>query len=54
MEPTREIYGNIVGGELVYLAMVIAFGLVGWALFRHYCYGCRGVRTIVCRLSGVG
>ena len=37
MEPTREIYGNIVGGELVYLAMVVSFGLVGWALYRHYC-----------------
>src|SRR5439155_16128257 len=42
MEPTREIYGNIVGGELVYLAMVISFGLVGWALYRHYCLWMQG------------
>ena len=27
MEPTREIYGNIVGGELVYLFMVVSLGL---------------------------
>ncbi|MGE3537761.1 MAG: heterodisulfide reductase-related iron-sulfur binding cluster [Candidatus Tectimicrobiota bacterium] len=36
MQATREIYGNIVGGELVYLAMVISFGLLGLALFKHY------------------
>ena len=42
MEPTREIYGNIVGGELVYLVMVISFGLVGWALYRHYCLWMQG------------
>ena len=42
MEPTREIYGNIVGGELVYVAMVVSFGLVGWALYRHYCLWMQG------------
>ena len=42
MEPTREIYGNIVGGELVYLAMVVSFGLLGWALYRHYCLWMQG------------
>ena len=36
MEPTREIYGNIVAGELVYLFMIVSFGLVGLALYRHY------------------
>jgi nitrate reductase gamma subunit len=36
MEPTREIYGNIVAGELVYLVMIVSFGLVGLALYRHY------------------
>ena len=35
MEPTREIYGNIVGGEVVYLVMVISFGLLGWALYQR-------------------
>jgi Fe-S oxidoreductase/nitrate reductase gamma subunit len=33
--PTREIYGNIVGGEVVYLFMLAAFGVLGWALYRH-------------------
>ena len=36
MEPTREIYGNIIAGELVYLCMIVSFGLVGLALYRHY------------------
>lgn len=36
MEPTREIYGNIVGGEVVYLFMVISFGVLGWGLYRRY------------------
>ena len=36
MEPTREIYGNIVAGELVYLFMMVSFGLVGLALYRYY------------------
>lgn len=35
MQPTRQIYGNIVGGEVVYLCMLVAFGLLGWALYRH-------------------
>ena len=35
MEPTREIYGNIVGGEVVYLFMIVALGLLGWALYRR-------------------
>jgi Fe-S oxidoreductase/nitrate reductase gamma subunit len=35
MEPTREIYGNIVGGEIVYLFMLVAFGLLAWALYRR-------------------
>ena len=38
----EKSHGNIVGGELVYLAMVIAFGLVGWALYRHYCLWMQG------------
>src|SRR5262245_44288574 len=42
MQPTREIYGNIVGGELVDLFMVVAFGLVGWVLYRHYCLWMQG------------
>ena len=37
MEPTREIYGNIVGGEVVYLFMIVSFGLLGWALRRTGC-----------------
>lgn len=36
MTPTREIYGNIVGGEFVYLFMVVSFGILGWALFQRY------------------
>jgi len=36
MEPTREIYGNIVAGELGYVFMVVSFGLVGLALYRHF------------------
>lgn len=35
MQPTREIYGNIVGGEVVYLCMVISFGLLAWGLYRR-------------------
>lgn len=35
MEPTREIYGNIVGGEVVYLFMLVSFGVLGWALYRR-------------------
>lgn len=35
MTPTREIYGNIVGGEIVYLFMLVSFGVLGWALYRH-------------------
>jgi Fe-S oxidoreductase/nitrate reductase gamma subunit len=35
MEPTREIYGNIVGGEVVYLFMIVSFGLLGWGLYRR-------------------
>lgn len=35
MEPTREIYGNIVGGEVVYLFMLVSFGLLGWALYQR-------------------
>ncbi len=35
MEPTRDIYGNIVGGEIVYLGMLISFGLVAWALYKR-------------------
>lgn len=35
MEPTREIYGNIVGGEIVYLFMIISFGVLGWALYQR-------------------
>jgi Fe-S oxidoreductase/nitrate reductase gamma subunit len=35
MQPTREIYGNIVGGEIVYLFMIVAFGLLGWALYQR-------------------
>src|SRR5262245_24492732 len=35
MQPTREIYGNIVGGEVVYLCMLVSFGLLGWALYRN-------------------
>ncbi|MBM3222602.1 MAG: hypothetical protein FJZ47_02190, partial [Candidatus Tectomicrobia bacterium] len=37
MEPTREIYGNIVAGELVYLAMAASFGLLGLGLYRNFC-----------------
>lgn len=36
MVPTREIYGNIVGGEVVYLFMVVSFSILGWALYRRY------------------
>ena len=36
MEPTREIYGNIVGGEVVYLFMIVSFGLLGWALYQRF------------------
>ena len=54
MEPTREIYGNIVGGELVYLVMVISFGLVGWALYRHYCLWMQGRPDNRVQDSGVG
>ncbi len=35
MEPTREIYGNIVGGEVVYLFMIVSFGLLGLGLYRR-------------------
>ena len=42
MEPTREIYGNIVGGEVVYVLMVVSLGLLGWALYRHYCLWMQG------------
>ena len=35
MEPTREIYGNIVGGEVVYLFMLVSFALLGWALYQR-------------------
>ena len=35
MEPTREIYGNIVGGEFVYLFMVVSFAILCWALYTH-------------------
>jgi Fe-S oxidoreductase/nitrate reductase gamma subunit len=35
MVPTREIYGNIVGGEVVYLLTLVTFGLLGWALYRR-------------------
>jgi Fe-S oxidoreductase/nitrate reductase gamma subunit len=35
MQPTRAIYGNIVGGEVVYLCMLVSFGLLGWALYRN-------------------
>ncbi|MDE0207682.1 MAG: electron transporter, partial [Candidatus Tectomicrobia bacterium] len=36
MVPTREIYGNIVGGEWVYAFMAVSFGILGWALYRRY------------------
>jgi Fe-S oxidoreductase/nitrate reductase gamma subunit len=36
MQPTREIYGNIVGGEVVYLFMIVSFGLLGWALYQRF------------------
>ena len=36
MQPTREIYGNIVGGEVVYLFMIVSFGLLGWALYQRW------------------
>lgn len=35
MQPTREIYGNIIGGEIVYLFMLVSIGLLGWALYRR-------------------
>ncbi|GIX47635.1 MAG: hypothetical protein KatS3mg131_1846 [Candidatus Tectimicrobiota bacterium] len=35
MEPTREIYGNIVGGEFVYLFMVVSLAILGWALYTR-------------------
>jgi Fe-S oxidoreductase/nitrate reductase gamma subunit len=35
MEPTREIYGNIVGGEIVYLFMIVVACLLGWALYQR-------------------
>ncbi len=35
MTPTREIYGNIVGGEFVYLFMLVSFGVLSWAFYRH-------------------
>jgi Fe-S oxidoreductase/nitrate reductase gamma subunit len=35
MEPTREIYGNIVGGNFVYLFMIVSFAVLGWALYRR-------------------
>src|SRR5262245_18221223 len=31
-----------VGGELVYLVMVLSFSLVGCALYRHYCLCMQG------------
>jgi Fe-S oxidoreductase/nitrate reductase gamma subunit len=37
MEPTREIYGNIVGGEIVYLFMIVVACLLGWALYQRVC-----------------
>src|SRR5262249_33429511 len=52
MEPTREIYGNIVAGELVYLFMVVSFGLVGLALYRHYRLWMQGRPAN--RLQGLG
>lgn len=42
VEPTREIYGNIVGGEVVYLFMLVSFGILGWALYRHVRVWMRG------------
>ena len=54
MQPTREIYGNIVGGELVYVFMVISFGLVAGRCTDTTAYGCRGVRTTVGKISGNG
>lgn len=36
MQPTREIYGNIVGGEVVYLFMVVASALVALAVYRRF------------------
>ena len=35
MEPTREIYGNIVAGEVVYLFMLVSFSLLGWGLYQR-------------------
>ena len=35
MQPTREIYGNIIGGDIVYLFMIVSFGVLGWALYRR-------------------
>ena len=35
MVPTREIYGNIVGGEWVYAFMAVSFAILGWALYRR-------------------
>src|SRR5919109_3680859 len=35
MQPTREIYGNIVGGEVVYFLTLVSFGILGWALYQR-------------------
>jgi len=49
--PTREIYGNIVGGEVVYLFMLASFGVLGWALYRHVQRWMRGRPKIVLTIS---
>jgi Fe-S oxidoreductase/nitrate reductase gamma subunit len=35
MEPTREIYWNIVGGALLYVLATVAVALFAWGLFRR-------------------
>ncbi len=41
-QPTREIYGNIVGGEFVYLFMIVSLGILGWALYGRMKQWMRG------------
>ena len=47
MEPTREIYGNIVGGEVVYLFMVMSLGCWAGRSTGTTACGCKGVRKRV-------
>ncbi len=35
MEPTREIYWNIVGGTLLYVLAIVAVAFFAWGVFRH-------------------